>query len=116
MRCGLRNSRRLCIAFIAATVAYIRVYHQYSAPLSLSTVIPAGWSEEQPATQHMITLIGEAKFNDYYGLKYKGQLSSKEAKVWESSSPDDDVVSCGTNPDFFDFFKLPQSQRQVRIG
>ena len=118
MRCGLRNSRRLCIALLAAAVAYIRVYHQ--SPLSSSSsssVIPVReWREEQPTTnqQHMIPVIGEAKFNEYYGLKYKGQLSSVISKR-DSPDNDEDVVSCGTNPDFFDFFKLSQSQRQVRI-
>jgi hypothetical protein len=112
--CAFRD--RLCIALSAATFAYTRVYHQ--SPLSSSSsssVIPVReWREEQPTTnqQHMIPVIGEAKFNEYYGLKYKGQLSSVISK-WES--PDEDVVSCGTNPDFFDFFKLSQSQRQVRI-
>jgi hypothetical protein len=80
-------------------------------------VIPVReWREEQPTTnqQHMIPVIGEAKFNEYYGLKYKGQLSSVISK-WDSPDDDEDVVSCGTNPDFFDFFKLSQSQRQVRM-
>ena len=116
MGCAFRD--RLCIALSAATFAYTRVYHQ--SPLSSSSsssVIPVReWREEQPTTnqQHMIPVIGDAKFNEYYGLKYNGQLSSVISKLWDSPD-DEDVVSCGTNPDFFDFFKLSQSQRQVRI-
>jgi hypothetical protein len=81
---------------------------------------PSGWdiigdssTNNRHPHEQIIPAIGEAKFVEYYGLKYNGQLSSVISK-WDSPD-DEDVVSCGTNPDFFDFFKLPQSQRQVRI-
>ena len=79
--------------------------NDFSIPASL-IALGQLFQVHNSTTQEKIPFIGEAKFVEYY-LKYKGLLSS--VPKWES--PD---VSCGVNPDFVDFFKLPSAQRQVR--
>lgn len=51
----------------------------------------------------VIPYIGVQEFNQKYFSKYKGLLPSSKG---ESSDP-----ACGKRPDFYDFFKLPKTER-----
>jgi len=73
----------------------------------------------RPPTQRNMPYIGEERFEEVYSSKYKGVLPSSSSssssssllrrrEVWTSPDP-----SCGERPDFFDFFKLPKSDRRV---
>lgn len=96
-------------------------HHEQSAPPPSATAVTAGQylhlnhqQKEQisirrkspPATligHYEIPYIGQDKFNEKYSVMYKGLLPSLKRE-----SPD---ISCGNYPDFFDFFRLPKTER-----
>lgn len=94
-------------------------HYEQPAPPTSATAVTAGQhihhqQQEQisirrrslPSTligHYEIPYIGQDKFNAKYSAVYKGRLPSLKQEF-----PD---TSCGNHPDFFDFFRLPKTER-----
>ena len=118
----------LCLVFLNVIIflSLAPTYRQIFLIASSSSSEPSGQtpSASRPVQQHpqeqrqiplplfdpvnvrvpsKVPFLSNEEFLKKYSTIYKGHLSSSQ---WQS--PD---LSCGTSPDFFDFFLLPKSQR-----
>lgn len=111
------SSRRLfvCVLMLIclAILRLVSRLQQLSASTSQSDGLrsPLKSSGLRQNGQHVsdepkVSSISKEQFNEKYAAKYKGLLPTSSSS--ERRNPD---PSCGHPPDFFDFFRLPKSQR-----
>ena len=89
----------------------LAVWHRPSPPPTLEHHLRHDEQKEQSISirrqslpaNYEIPHIGQDKFSEKYASVYKGLLPSSTREY-----PD---PSCGNRPDFFDFFRLPKTER-----